>query len=70
VWTVEEFDPNDGSEGVLMLVRRDSGRMDFLEMEFLDAAFELRATRADAFENVWNVIADLNDCGPTEGLDA
>ena len=70
MWTVEDFDPNDGSEPVPMMVRRDGGRMDFLEMAFLDAAFTLRATRADAFEHVWDTINDLNDGSPVERISA
>jgi hypothetical protein len=70
VWTVEEFDANDGSEPVDMMVRRDDGRMDFLEMAFLDAAFTLRATRADAFEHVWDIINDLNEDATTDGMEA
>lgn len=70
MWTVEDFDPNDGSEPVTMMVRRDDGRMDFLEMAFLDAAFALRATRADAFEHVWDLIDDLNENVITDGMDA
>jgi len=68
--TVEDFDPNDGSEAVPMLVRRDGNHMEFIEMAFLDAAFQFRATRADAFEHVWDIINDFNAGDPVEGLDA
>ena len=70
MWTVEDFDANDGSEPVPMMVRRDGSRMDFLEMEFLDAAFTLRATRADAFETVWETINHLNEDVTTDGMQA
>jgi len=70
VWTVEDWDANDGGEPTTMLVHRDGNQMDFLEMAFVDAAFTLRAHREDAFEDVWNLINHLNDDDQGDGMTA
>jgi len=66
MWTVEEWTDNDGDPSV-MLVCRPS--MDFVELAFIESAMRLRATRIDAFEDMWSVLNHLNDAG-TEGLEA
>lgn len=65
-WTHVEYDAPDG-ETVTMLTRGS----DYIELEFIDQAFRLRDTDADAFEGVWTLLTLLLERGaPGEGLNA